>query len=214
MLQSVYTANGNPLGVKATCLEALLDASKMGNVSAFNEMSSLYVNLFEDATYPEVSNEAPLYDYPMVSADGLITLSSYPTLNTSGSADELHASAQAYCHAKSVINHAAFGTYSVWTQPQTDDPWVMVQLPGEASIYGVVIQNAEGRVPLTVEISADAQSWTTLVAGRSVGAGEILNVPFNGSLNSRYVRVRYPNTTGGELSLKLNKIQVFAKKLY
>ena len=214
MLQSVYEANGNPLGVKATCLEALMDASKSGNLASFNEMCTLYVNLFQDAEYPILSEEVAPYDYPMVSADGLVTLSSYPDLNLTGSEDDLHASAQAYCHAKSVINNAAFGTYSVWTQPQTDDPWVMVQLPGDAEIFGVIVQNGEGSLPLVVEISADAQNWTTLVAGRTVGAGETLNVTFNGSTISKYVRVRYPNTTGGEVRLKLNKLQVFAKKRY
>ncbi len=215
MLQSVYEANGNPLGVLATCLEALMDASKTGNRVSFNEMSALYVNLFQDAkTYPTLSDETPPYDYPMVSADGAVTLSSYPDLNLTGTVDELHASAQDFCHAKCVIDNAAFGTYSVATQPQTDDPWVMVQLPGDAEIFGVIVQNAEGSLPLTVEISADAQTWTTLVAGRTVGAGEKLNVPFNGSTISKYVRVRYSNTTGGEVRLKLNKIQVFAKKRY
>lgn len=215
MLDSVYKDNGNPLGVKATCLEALMDASKNGNRVSFNEMSALYVNLFQDAkTYPTLSDETPPYDYPMVSADGAVTLSSYPDLNLTGTVDDLHASAQDFCHAKCVIDNAAFGTYSVATQPQTDDPWVMVQLPGDAEIFGVIVQNAEGSLPLVVEISADAQTWTTLVAGRTVGAGEKLNVPFNGSTISKYVRVRYSNTTGGEVRLKLNKIQVFAKKRY
>jgi hypothetical protein len=177
-------------------------------------MSALYVNLFQNAEYPTLSEEVAPYDYPMVSADGLVTLSSYPTLNISGSVDELHESAQAYCHAKCVINNAAFGTYSVWTQPQTDDPWVMVQLPGDAEIFGIVVQNAEGTVPLTIEISPDAQNWMTIVAGRTVGAGEKINVPFNGSTISKYVRIRYPNTTGGEVRLKLNKVQVFARKRY
>ena len=215
MLQSVYEANGNPLGVKATCLEALMDASKDGSLDTFTEMSALYVNLFQDpTTYPTLSEETAPYDYPMVSADGLVTLSSYPDLNTSGTVEDLHESAQSYCHAKCVIDNAAFGTYSVWTQPQTDDPWVMVQLPGDAEIFGIVVQNAEGTVPLAVEISADAQTWTTLVAGRTVGAGEKINVSFNGSTISKYVRVRYPNTTGGEVRLKLNKVQVFARKRY
>lgn len=216
MLQSVYEANGNPLGVKRTCLEALMDASQDGNLASFVEMSALYANLFqsENAEYPTLSEEVAPYDYPMVSADGLVTLSSYPTLNTSGSVEELHESAQAYCHAKCVINNAAFGTYSVWTQPQTDDPWVMVQLPGDAEIFGIVVQNAEGTVPLTIEISPDAQNWMTIVAGRTVGAGEKINVPFNGSTISKYVRIRYPNTTGGEVRLKLNKVQVFARKRY
>ena len=89
-----------------------------------------------------------------------------------------------------------------------------MQLPGDAEIFGVVVQNAEGSLPLVVEISADAQTWTTLVAGRTVGAGEKLNVSFNGSTISKYVRVRYSNTTGGEVRLKLNKVQVFAKKRY
>ena len=214
MLQSVYEANGNPLGVKRTCLEALMDASEDGNLASFVEMSALYANLFQNAEYPTLSEEVAPYDYPMVSADGLVTLSSYPTLNTSGTPDELHESAQAYCHAKCVINNAAFGTYSVWTQPQTDDPWVMVQLPGDAEIFGIVVQNAEGTVPLTIEISPDAQNWMTIVAGRTVGAGEKINVPFNGSTISKYVRIRYPNTTGGEVRLKLNKVQVFARKRY
>jgi hypothetical protein len=214
MLQSVYEANGNPLGVKATCLEALRAASKDGNLVSFNEMSTLYVNLFQNASYPTLSTEPLPYDYPMVSADGAVTLSSYPDLNLTGTEEDLHESTQAFCHAKSVINNAAFGVYSVWTQPQTDDPWVMVQLPGDAEIFGVVVQNGEGALPLTIEISADAQTWTTLVAGRTVAEGEKINVPFNGSTISKYVRVRYSNLDGREVRLKLNKIQVFAKKRY
>ena len=69
-------------------------------------------------------------------------------------------------------------------------------------------------MPLTVEVSPDAQTWTPLVAGRSVAEGATLQVSFDGSQVSRYVRVRYANTTGTPVRLKLNKVQVFARKRY
>lgn len=215
MLQSVYEANGNPLGVKATCLDALLRASRDGDLPTFREMSTLYANLFqENAEYPILSDATPPFTQEMLSAEGLITLSSYPELNTSGSVDDLHDSAAAFCHAQRLIDNSAFGTYAAWTQAQYDDPWIMVQMPGDVEIFGVVIQNGEGTMPLTVEVSPDAQTWTPLVAGRSVAEGATLQVSFDGSQVSRYVRVRYANTTGTPVRLKLNKVQVFARKRY
>ncbi|MBQ9693285.1 MAG: discoidin domain-containing protein, partial [Kiritimatiellae bacterium] len=215
MLQSVYEANGNPLGVKLTCLEALMEASQDEQVAAFTEMSALYANLFHQGEeYPILSTDPAPYDYPLVSAEGMVTLSSYPELYTAGDGDDLHESALAYCHAKRLIDDSAAGAYSAWTQDQYEDPWMVVQLKGDSEIYGIIIQNAEGSVPLTVEISPDAKTWTTLIAGRVVSEGQTINIPADGSAISKYVRVRYSNTTGGMVRLKLNKIQVYAKKRY
>ena len=214
MLQSVYEANGNPLGVKATCLDALLRASRDGDLPAFREMSTLYANLFQDENYPELSTETAPFTQEMLSAEGMVTLSSYPELNTSGSADDLHSSAESFCHLQRLIDDSAFGTYAAWTQEQYDDPWIMVQMPGDVEVFGILLQNGEGALPLTVEISPDAQTWTPLVAGRSVAEGATLQVSFDGSQVSRYIRVRYANTTGTPVRLKLNKVQVFARKRY
>ncbi len=216
MLDAVYKANGNTLGLSRTCMETLLAASQNSAVATFREMNDLYRALFhkDDANYPIVSEDEPLYSQEMLSANGCITLSSYPTLNVSGTVEDLHQSALAFCDGQRVIDDSAFATYAVWTQEQYDEPWVMVQLPGDAEIFGVVVQNGDEPVTVYVEHSADGNSWSTLLANRSLAAKEILQVPYDGSTVSRYVRIRRPNPNGDGLRLHLYKVQVFAKRRY
>lgn len=217
MLDAVYRANGNPLGLTRTCMETLLAASMDSSGSTFREMCTLYASLFADvlgADYPVRSSEDPLFAEEMLSANGCLTLSSYPALNVSGSREDLLASAAPFCNGQRVIDDSAFGTYAAWTQEQYDEPWMMVQLPGDAEIYGVVVQNAEDPVTLAVEISPDGSSWTALASGRALGAQEVLKVSFDGSSVSRYVRVRRQVVGDQAVSLKLHKLQVFANRRY
>ncbi|MGN1325301.1 MAG: discoidin domain-containing protein [Candidatus Spyradenecus sp.] len=216
MLDAVYKANGNKLGLSRTCMETLLAASQNSAVATFREMNDLYRALFhkDDENYPIVSEDEPLYSQEMLSANGCITLSSYPTLNVSGTVEDLHQSALAFCDGQRVIDDSAFATYAVWTQEQYDEPWVMVQLPGDAEIFGVVVQNGDDPVTVYVEHSADGNSWSTLLANRSLAAKEILQVPYDGSTVSRYVRIRRPNPNGDGMRLHLYKVQVFAKRRY
>lgn len=219
MLDRVYLANGNTLGLRLTCLEALLEASKFGNVSSFRDMNVLHAALFhvnEDGTsdYPKRSEAPASYTQPLLSAEGCLTLSSYPALVTTGSAEALHLSAAAFCDGQRLIDDSAFSTYSAYTQPQLDNPWIQVMLPGDAEVYGVVIENGGEPVILNVEISADANSWTTLAAGRSLAAHGVLQVPFDGSAVTRYVRAVYPNTTGTQQRLELRKFQIYATPRY
>lgn len=216
MLDAVYKANGNKLGLSRTCMETLLAASQNSAVATFREMNDLYRALFhkDDENYPIVSEDEPLYSQEMLSANGCITLSSYPTLNVSGTVEDLHQSALAFCDGQRVIDDSAFATYAVWTQEQYDEPWVMVQLPGDAEIFGVVVQNGDDPVTVYVEHSADGNSWSTLLANRSLSAKEILQVPYDGSTVSRYVRIRRPNPNGDGMRLHLYKVQVFAKRRY
>lgn len=215
MLDTVYQDNGNALGVKGTCLESLLAASRDGNVASFREMSALYATLFQTSDYPLASEDELLYTKRLLSADGALTLSSYPTLDKTN-ADALHESAQAYCHAQRLLDNSAFNTYAAWTQPGYEEPWAMVQMPGDTEVYGIVIQNGTGTgaATLTVEISADGNEWTSLAANRTVGEGETLKVDFDGSQVTRYVRVRRANLSGELMSLRLNKFQVFAVARY
>lgn len=216
MLDAVYTANGNTLGLARTCMETLLAASLNSAVATFREMNDLYRALFhkDDENYPIVSPDEPLYPQEMLSANGCITLSSYPTLNVSGSREDLYDSAAPFREGQRVIDDSAFATYAVWTQEQYDDPWVMVQLPGDAEIFGVVVQNGDDPVTVYVEHSADGNSWSTLLANRALAAKEILQVPYDGSTVSRYVRIRRPNPNGDGMRLHLYKVQVFAKRRY
>ncbi|MEG2414960.1 MAG: hypothetical protein RSB74_03465 [Kiritimatiellia bacterium] len=203
VLADVYVAHGNTAGLKGTVLNSIRTSSQMGDVQQFNQMCNLYEKQF--AVPPEdapriVSTETPPFASPMLSGEGVLTLSSYAS------------DTQKFRHLRRVIDDSAYGLYFAETDKDTRPSSMTVQLPGDAEIDGIAIQNAETALTVEVAISADKTNWT-VVDTVQLGAEATLTLAPANKI-SRYVRLLLPNVNEDSISLKLRKIQVFGMKRY
>jgi carbohydrate binding protein with CBM6 domain/F5/8 type C domain-containing protein/fibronectin type III domain protein len=93
-----------------------------------------------------------------------------------------------------------------WSSAFTDPQWIQVDLGGAASIQRVVLrwEDAYGRA-YQVQVSADAQTWTT-IASTTTGDGGVDDLPVSGS--GRYVRV-YGTVRGTPWGYSLWELEVY-----
>jgi len=99
-----------------------------------------------------------------------------------------------------------------------DNPWVQVQLAGEADLSGVVLVNrfeaaAERQAPLKVSASVDGKAWTELAAFAK--SQPVFEAGVQGkATRARFVRIERPAVAGRREPFHLRGILLYGKKLY